>query len=345
MISFQSGEGLTLAELVNWKRQGYHFYRTAHIGNLNLSTLLLGKVGFPIFLHEDIPGDFPGYKPAYMRLHGRDVLLFADPSLNAPCLTKPDWSQAPPLRQTLRFDFMQFHNALALHSVAIRQVVPEALTWSGFLQQNIPLISTFLAALRNAAPEHIFAAYIDRQGHRYKFESYKNDLFVFKRNDHIVTVAGADVVELYLRYVNYLNLAVSNEKNLERVAGLVLSVPLNILLTLCIPQHKMSNPTQTYFHFCGERMFDYLFNDLNEARGNQDLIGRLYTVLASVSPCSNADLSIILIPTTNLARCTTAVALNSFEISQYDLIFDDSVAAATETVLQNCLNTRLFNSI
>lgn len=344
MISFQSGEGLTLNELLSWEHQGYPFYRTAHIGNLNLSTILLGKLGFPILLHEDIPGDFPGYRPAYIRLHGQDTLLFTDPSLNAPYLTTPDWSHTPLLRHSARFNFTQFQNALALHSNAIRQIVPAALTWSSFLQQNRLFVSTCLATLCNEAPEHIFLAYIDTEGHRYKFENYANSLFIFQRNGHVITLGHADAVQLYLAYIDHLHSASSSAENIDRIAGLLLSVPLNIVLTLVTPVPHKPNSAATYFHFCGERMFDYLLNDLHEARDNQDLISKLYAVLAPPTSHLIADPSIILIPTTNIAARARSLVLSPFEISQYDLILNDSVVTATQAALSNCMDTRLFNS-
>jgi len=336
MIAFLSGEGMTLADLQSWYRQGYPFFRTAHIGNVNLSTIILGKLGFPLTLHEDIPGDFPGYMPAFLKLKGKTYCLFPDSNRNTPLLSGLNLSLVP---ETIR-NHCNYHTSIDLHLNTLKQIVPRVETWATYLTSNIEVVTRCLEALLKTQPAALFTAYITEDGRKYIFRSADTGIFIFERDDEQIKITYDVILDICLRYLDFLQI-LAQGKQVAPVAGLIMSVPFNLVLSIVIPQTNLTHHTNITFHFCGERMFHYMLQEPNESEYNQKIVAALYASILKAIPDLRQDIRLIFVPTTNIADL--APTPKDIDVSQYDCIENPTLNRAITTLAEDNRNLRLFS--
>lgn len=351
MIRFLSGEGLSISELQVYKDKGHPFFRTAHIGNLNLVTIFLARMGFPVYLHEDIPGDFPSYLPAYVIHSGKSHRVFNDSQLNTPLL----WRQSEVPMQFLKFFSSEktvglLDNSIDLHFHSSRRISRNFYTWSMFLDYHHDKLKKYLEIFIEYIPEQIFSYYIAADGQRYKFLSFQRGRFLFENNNMIIKIDKTDAINLFFDYISFLlpSTVDGSQRTHRSQNALVLSTTLNICLTLALTQVSINNATPCTFHFCGERMFEYLFSESAEAQRTQSSISQLYNVLVARDAELCEVINIFLLPTngffSSLNSKITSLQFSQRKhvLSQYDILRDQNLLHTIDTLAVVSRPQKLF---
>lgn len=73
MFNILYNDNLSLDDILDMQKKGVSFIRSAHIGNWNKQTIVLGKLNIHILMHEFLKGTAKIYEPAYIKFNGKKI--------------------------------------------------------------------------------------------------------------------------------------------------------------------------------------------------------------------------------------------------------------------------------
>ena len=75
MFNIIYNDNLSINDIIKLQENGLSFIRSAHVGNWNKQTLMLGKLNVHILMHEFLKGDAKIYEPAYIKFKNKKKKL------------------------------------------------------------------------------------------------------------------------------------------------------------------------------------------------------------------------------------------------------------------------------
>ncbi|MFH1326322.1 MAG: hypothetical protein ABIH48_02540 [Candidatus Falkowbacteria bacterium] len=325
MFKISNGENYSLKAIHDHQQNGGSVLRSAHVGNFNAPTLFLAQEGFPVILHEHIRGDAKIYKPAFLKIGGRELPLTDQTTLP---LTHSviNVEAKEKIKSILEGNFQR---PAQLHYESLKKLFPNniQLTSQLFFEQE-PFFAKALEVLAREYP-YLFANFVGKDGSVFNLaEKQEGDGLVYLGNNGTkVEINREQVAKLAYDYLKQTIEAITG--NGENPEGIVMKSNLYILLSSLCEVYKGRIGVERYhpdqvdvIHFSGVEMINYLIKNQNQAQNNAKELNDLYKTLKREFRGALPDiLNFKLVPTDIIGKIVTDKETTSKEVDE--LIIDN----------------------
>ena len=264
MFNINYRSDCSLKDLKDLQNKGVSILRSAHIGNFNKATLLLAQVGFPILLHEHLPGNASIYEPAYIKKQDGKVLVSSNPEVSQ--------LHDNSFPKDIIMDGKHFQIPSQFHYHTLKKQFPNVfLSSEVFLQQQIFVIRV-LELLVEDFPS-MFHKYQEKDGSVLNFSHTTNSSIIYRKDDFQKAIPLSEVVLEVLNNFHQTQNCIKNQG--DNPQGIIMHSLLYILLSTLVEIYKDRNGLQRFhpekvdvIHFSGTQMINYLLNNRSLAQEN-----------------------------------------------------------------------------